>query len=263
MQLVYRWNIGNQILEASLQKITQFLAQPSLFARETEGEESICVNMDVKRMKVTSNEQSSSSSSNQNQNQNQGSTTTSSKGKKNKKTKMTKKGKQTSPRDEKDDEKDQMEVNEGTQLHVSLSQALSILQAVVDDSISQSTAYSPELLTTTLTVLEPLLPALQQYAFPLSAPSTTSVTPATSVLEVFFNLIALKVRIEMFQAVSASLEANAEMMKTKARANEQGVGEGGLPEMRVNPLVGKVPTTLNELRILLSKQLVTINSMGM
>ena len=259
MQLVYRWNIGNQILEASLQKITQFLAQPSLFARETEGEESICVNMDVKRMKMDSNEQSSSSSSNQNESKNESATTTSSKGKK---TKKTKKGKQTSPRDEKGDEKDQTEVNEGTQLRVSLSQALSILQAVVDDSISQSTAYSPELLTTTLTVLEPLLSALQQYAFPLSAPSTTSTMPSTSVLEVFFNLIALKVRIEMFKTVSASLEANAEMMKTKARANEQGVGESGLPEMRVNPLVGKVPTTLNELRILLSKQLVTINSMG-
>ena len=262
MQLVYRWNIGNQILEASLQKITQFLVQPSLFAKNTEGEESICVNMDVKRMKIASTEQSSSSSSSSNQSENENSTTASSKGKKNKKTK---KGKQTSPRDEKEDEKDQMKVNEGTQLHVSLSQALSILQAVVDDSISQSTAYSPELLTTTLTVLEPLLPALQQYAFPLSTPSTTTTTtmPTTSVLEVFFNLIALKVRIEMFQAVSASLESNAEMMKSKARANEQGVGEGGLLEMRVNPLIGKVPTTLNDLRVLLSKQLVTVNSMGM
>ena len=48
MQLIYRWDIGSQILDAALQQIKQFLADPG----ELEKEENVSMCVAVKRRKV-------------------------------------------------------------------------------------------------------------------------------------------------------------------------------------------------------------------
>ena len=289
MQLIYRWNIGNQILDASLQKVSHFLSNPSLFARNAnrgtgeggdgDGEEgvndedAIFVAMDVKRMKASTNGSlHDQKEENDDDDDNGGGKTK--KGRRGKKGKNTRSSSsaQADDRFDGNDEQQQQPSKAGTQLRISLSQSLAILQAVIDDSISQSASYAPDLLTRTLSVLQPLLSSLQHYAFPISpSSSSSSSSPSPSVMDMYFRLISLKVRIEIFQSVTHSLAANAKMMEARLRASEKGEernsgvnGAMAMPlDVKNNPLVGKVPSTLVELRELLYKQMLTIDDLGM
>ena len=90
-------------------------------------------------------------------------------------------------------------------------------------------------------------------------------------MDMYFRLISLRIRIEIFQSVTHSLAANAKMMESRLRASEKGEDKNSgvnesmtIPsDVKNNPLVGKVPSTLVELRELLSKQLLTIDDLGM
>ena len=265
--------------------MSHFLANPALFARNAnrgagEGgddgngendEDAICVAMDVKRMKASANGSLHDQEEEEEDDDDDSSSRTAGKAKKGRRGKKGKNARSSSAStgDQLDGNDEQQQ--QGAQLRVSLSQSLAILQAVIDDSISQSASYAPDLLARTLSVLQPLLSSLQHYAFPLSSSSSSSPSPSPAVMDMYFRLISLRIRIEIFQSVTHSLAANAKMMETRLRASEKGEDKNSgvnesmtIPsDVKNNPLVGKVPSTLVELRELLSKQLLTIDDLGM
>lgn len=136
---------------------------------------------------------------------------------------------------------------ETTQLQISLSQSLAVLQAVVNDSISQNDVYSPEVLTHIQSILAPTLSVLQSYLFP-----TDEILPfrPSNTLQIFYSLISLLLKIETHQAVSTTLKSDKQMITEVNDSTQQ------------NVLIGDVPSTLKELRLILSNQILTINPLG-
>lgn len=195
MQLIYRWDIGSQILDAALQQITQFLDDPG----ELEKEENASMYVAVKRRKVDPSTK--------------------------------KKSKKRSKK------KEETEVT--TELRVSLTQSLAVLQAIMNDSIRQSAAYMPDVLVRIQSVLSPVFKSLETYAFPQE---TTSSSAAPNVLQTFFGLISLLLQTDTYLSVSSLLETNTD------------------PSQNVK--LGAIPSSLKELRQLLSRQLVTFTPLG-
>lgn len=193
MQLIYRWDIGSQILDAALQQIAQFLEDPS--ALEKEENASVCVA--VKRRKIDPSS-------------------------KRKTKKRSKKG----------------EAEVTTELRVSLTQSLAVLQAIMNDSIRQSAAYMPDVLGRIQSVLSPVFKSLETYAFPQERNSS----PAPNVLQTFFGLVALLLQTDTYLSVSTLLESNTDPSQ--------------------NVTLGAIPSSLKELRQLLSRQLLTFTPLG-
>ena len=137
---------------------------------------------------------------------------------------------------------------ETTQLQISLSQSLAVLQAVVNDSISQNDVYSPEVLIHIQSILAPTLSVLQSYVFP------TELVPSShpsNTLQIFYSLVSLLLKIETHQAVSISLKSDKQIVTGVSDENTQ-----------QNALIGAVPSVLKELRLVLSNQILTINRLG-
>lgn len=193
MQLIYRWDIGSQILDAALQQIKQFLADPG----ELEKEENVSMCVAVKRRKVEPSKKRSKKRS-----------------KKSEETEMT------------------------TELRVSLTQSLAVLQAIMNDSIRQSAAYMPDVLVRIQSVLSPVFKSLEAYAFS----QETASSPASNVLQTFFGLISLLLQTDTYLSVSSLLEANTDPAQ--------------------NVKLGAIPSSMQELRQLLSKQLLTFTPLG-
>ena len=194
MQLIYRWDIGSQILDAALQQITQFLDDPE--GLEKEENASMCVA--VKRRKVDPS---------------------------------TRKSKKRSKKRE--------ETEVTTELRVSLTQSLAVLQAIMNDSIRQSAAYMPDVLVRIQSVLNPVFKSLETYAFPQEP---TSASPAPNVLQTFFGLVSLLLQTDTYLSVSSLLETTTD------------------PSQNVQ--MGAIPSSLKELRQLLSRQLLTFTPLG-
>ena len=193
MQLIYRWDIGSQILDAALQQIKQFLADPG----ELEKEEIVSMCVAVKRRKVEPSKKRSKKRS-----------------KKSEETEVT------------------------TELRVSLTQSLAVLQAIMNDSIRQSAAYMPDVLVRIQSVLSPVFKSLEAYAFS----QETASSSASNVLQTFFGLISLLLQTDTYLSVSSLLEANTD------------------PDQNVK--LGAIPSSMQELRQLLSKQLLTFTPLG-
>lgn len=196
MQLIYRWDIGSQILDAALQQITQFLDDPG----ELEKEENASMCVAVKRRKVDPSTKK-------------------------------KKSKKRSKKEE--------ETEVTTELRVSLTQSLAVLQAIMNDSIRQSAAYMPDVLVRIQSVLSPVFKSLETYAFPHNSASSSA---APNVLQTFFGLISLLLQTDTYLSVSSLLETNTD------------------PSQNVK--LGAIPSSLKELRQLLSRQLVTVTPLG-
>ena len=144
--------------------------------------------------------------------------------------------------------KKQRTEEETTQLRISLSQSLAVLQAVVNDSINQNDVYSPEVLIHIQSILSPTLSTLQGYIFPTD--EVLSSRPSNT-LQIFYSLISLLLKIETHQAVSISLKSDKQIVSEVNDDNTQ-----------QNALIGDVPATLKELRLILSNQILTINPLG-
>ena len=137
---------------------------------------------------------------------------------------------------------------ETTQIQISLSQSLAVLQAVVNDSISQNDVYSPEVLIHIQSILAPTLSVLQSYVFP--AELVHSSNPSNT-LQIFYSLVSLLLKIETHQAVSTLLKSDKQIVTGISDENTQ-----------QNALIGAVPSSLKELRLILSNQILTINRLG-
>ena len=137
---------------------------------------------------------------------------------------------------------------EATQLRISLFQSLSLIQAVVNDSISQTSTYSPEVLTHIQSILAPTLSVLRVYIFP---GDTVLSSRPQSTLQIFYGLLSLLLKIETHRGVSTSLAAA-----------KRTVSESESEETQDNTLIGDVPMTLKELRVMLSNQILTMNPLG-
>ena len=137
---------------------------------------------------------------------------------------------------------------ETTQIPISLSQSLAVLQAVVNDSISQNDVYSPEVLIHIQSILAPTLSVLQSYVFP--AKLVHSSNPSNT-LQIFYSLVSLLLKIETHQAVSTLLKSDKQIVTGISDENTQ-----------QNALIGAVPSSLKELRLILSNQILTINRLG-
>lgn len=197
MQLIYRWDIGSQILDAALQQIKQFLADPG----ELEKEENVSMCVAVKRRKVEPSKKRSK--------------------------KRSKKSEET-----------EVTTEVTTELRVSLTQSLAVLQAIMNDSIRQSAAYMPDVLVRIQSVLSPVFKSLEAYAFS----QETASSPASNVLQTFFGLISLLLQTDTYLSVSSLLEANTDPAQ--------------------NVKLGAIPSSMQELRQLLSKQLLTFTPLG-
>ena len=137
---------------------------------------------------------------------------------------------------------------ETTQLNVSLSQSLAVLQAVVNDSIHQSDVYSPEVLTHIQSILAPTLSVLSKYLVPTD--EIVSSRPSNT-LQIFYSLVSLLLKIETHQSVSISLSTDKHTRNDDMNENTQ-----------QNHIIGEIPITLKELRSFLSNQIIPINPLG-
>lgn len=143
--------------------------------------------------------------------------------------------------------------DKGVQL--SLLQSVSLLQAVVDDSISQSalrscvssrsSVYSHETLNRVHALLQHVIPSLKQYAF-----RDVVALPAEpeQPLTLFFRLLSLLLKEETFTALTQFL---AESKKRE----EEDVQENSV-------ITTAIPQSYKDLRKLLSESMLCMNKLG-
>lgn len=146
-------------------------------------------------------------------------------------------------------------------VEVSLEQSLSLLQAVVDDSIAQwarsprltlrSSVYSQDTLQRVHTLLQRVLPSLAQFAFARPAVSTELADDAASeaTLSFFFRLAALLLKEETFSALTAFLAQSKAQEAQEAQQEEASEA-------------GRVPRSYRELRRLLSEATFDVGATG-
>ena len=143
--------------------------------------------------------------------------------------------------------------DKGVQL--SLLQSVSLLQAVVDDSISQlaprhcvsrrSSVYSHETLDRVHALLQHVIPSLKQYAF---RDAVTLPTEPEQPLTLFFRLLSLLLKEETFTALTQFLA------ESKKREEEDAAEEA-------SAITTAIPQSYKDLRKLLSESMLCMNKL--
>lgn len=205
MQLVYHWNIGNQIVDSALEQIRYALTHPEEVF-DSEDEQLVTVTMPIKKQKTTKSKKKSS----------------------------------TTP----------------SEVQLSLLQSVALLKAIVNDSISSSSSYSPTVLEHIHSVLEEVLPQFQEFIYP---PSTSFYERRSQLAtDFFYELIGIVLKEDLYETGKESLQDSKERSENFDKADMSTPrDQDDLPS-----LVGSLPSSMVSLLEILRNTTFNLNDTG-
>ena len=229
IQLVYHWDMGEQLLRVALKQVARFLDDP---AKSGGSEEAslMHVSMPVKKQRIAKSSQKEAK-----------------KTKKNSKSKSkSKKQQQTESEVETSEAIDE----KSPDLVLSLEQSIDILEAVLNDTITQTSSYEESMIADIVDVLKKVVVSLQSFLF--SDIESTSETRSHASLEAFYRLLALQFHVEMHINVRNSLE----------KAKQNAADSSWIDKQASNPLLGSIPRSMIELCTILRREILPFNEAG-
>ena len=219
IQLVYHWEMGEQLLQVALKQVALFLEDPEEIGGSEEAS-LIHLSMPVKKQRVTKfNQMKKNNNSNKN-------------------------------RKKAESETDANEGKNHSDISLSLDQSIDILEAVLNDTITQTSSYEKDIIANIVQSLKKVVVSLQNYLF-ASIESETSKRPQAT-LEAFFRLISLQFHVEMHINATKSLE--------KAKKNATNLS--WIEKQSSNPLIGSIPNSMIELCTILRREILPLNETG-
>ena len=230
IQLVYHWDMGEQLLRVALKQVARFLDDP---AKSGGSEEAslMHVSMPVKKQRIAKSSQKEAKKTRKN-----------SKSKSKSKSKC-KKQQQTESEVETSEAIDE----KSPDLVLSLEQSIDILEAVLNDTITQTSSYEESMIADIVDVLKKVVVSLQSFLF--SDIESSSETRSHASLEAFYRLLALQFHVEMHINVRNSLE----------KAKQNAADSSWIDKQASNPLLGSIPRSMIELCTILRREILPFN----
>lgn len=229
IQLVYHWEMGEQLLRVALKQVARFLDDPAQSGGSEEAS-LMHVSMPVKKQRIAKSSQKEAK-----------------KTKKNSKSKSkSKKQQQTESEVETSEAIDE----KSPDLVLSLEQSIDILEAVLNDTITQTSSYEESMIADIVDVLKKVVVSLQSFLF--SDIESTSETRSHASLEAFYRLLALQFHVEMHINVRNSLE----------KAKQNAADSSWIDKQASNPLLGSIPRSMAELCTILRREILPFNEAG-
>lgn len=135
-------------------------------------------------------------------------------------------------------------------LSLSLDQSIDILEAIVNDTITQTSSYEKGMIKNILKALKKVVVSLQSYLF--SDIDFQSMKRPHATLEAFVRLLSLQFHIEMHINAKQSLE----------KAKQDPTDASWIEKQYSNPLIGSIPTSMLELCTILRREILPFNETG-
>lgn len=214
IQLVYHWEMGEQLLRVALKQVALFLEDPAKMGGSEEAS-LIHVSIPVKKQRIS---------------------------------KTTQKKKNSKANSKANSEMEDRE--KASDLSLSLEQSIDILEAILNDTITQTSSYEKEMITNILDVLKTVVVSLQSYLF--ADIETQTVKRPHATLEAFVRLLALQFHIEMHINAKQSLE----------KAKQERTDLSWVEKQDSNPLIGPIPSSMLELCTILRREILPFNETG-
>lgn len=137
-----------------------------------------------------------------------------------------------------------------SELSLSLDQSIDILEAILNDTITQTSSYEKGMIQNILKALKKVVVSLQSYLF--SDIDSQSMKRPHATLEAFVRLLSLQFHIEMHINAKQSLE----------KAKQDPTDASWIEKQYSNPLIGSIPTSMLELCTILRREILPLNETG-